>query len=140
MPTMRATLWRPLALAVLLTAAGPARADRIDWSYSSFLFPNAMRPEAPVTTQPAPGPILPGPIYPYPPYPIGASLTFSATAGEVVGNSNVLLGNIYATSYATYESPDKFKDLPLHLIVGIDDKASNKTALATFTGKVSGSL
>lgn len=130
--------WRGLGLAacLLLAATGTARAERIDWSYSTFLFPGSVSADKPGKPGPTPVDVPPPPIF----WPTVGTVSFGAMSADVTGTSHVLLGNVSSFSSSAFETPDKFTKQTFTMAVGIVDKKSNKNGLLTFNGTITGDL
>jgi PEP-CTERM motif len=117
---------------LLLGCASSARAELIAWSYNTFVFPSSVQPDG----SPG-GPVIlpvPGPTFP------STQVSFTPAGGTVAGSSRILLANLQATSSAAADSPDRFKQHPFSLTVGILDQVSNRSGLVTFQGTIDGTL
>ncbi len=127
----RLTRW---LFAALLVACLPAdsRAAKIEWSYSTFAFPNSLPADVPGS----------GGFYIPPPFPPGYSsgvgLNFTPAGGQMAGNSYATLATLYGSSGALADTPDVYKNATYFLTVGLRDKASGKSGLLTFTGFING--
>jgi hypothetical protein len=134
-------VWLALALLVLVPTA---RADPIEWSYSSFVFPSFVRPDnmpislpPPVPLPANPSPPNPGILPIYPSWP-GAGITFQSSTGEMVHSSRIVVANMYTSWFGPGEEVARYSKQPFQLTMGILDKASNRSQVAIFTGYING--
>jgi len=139
---MRKSSWLApcIAVAFALVLAPAAHGEPILWGFGTFVFPGTLKADVAGSLDPAYNPFpWPGP-YPPPPGPTTGTLALGGSAGDGVNKTNITVASIYASSSSAAATPDVFTKQTFSVVVGILDKDSNKSGLATFVGTVDGEL
>jgi hypothetical protein len=107
------------ALALLLAAATPSRAEFIHWSYNWSRSPDVIHADSPGT---------------------GTITLTDESLKSVVGDSFIVATNLRTSSTATRSNPDRFTAKPYTLNLFVLDETSGASGTITFTGTIDGTV
>lgn len=130
MPRLSFPRWL-LAATFLMLATPALNAEPIPWTYSTFVYPNFVTPDAPT------GIPSPFPTYPYGP-PVGVG--FQGTSNTMAGSSPIVLANLWTSGFLYPGDSVTFKKQPIPIGMGILDQLSNRSQIVLFTAYLNGTL